>query len=185
MDRIAISPLNAFKIPEGSIRKLSDEEASAFRTQTQDMLKAAHTRPVDYENYPANQPYATVEVNGKTVATLYNSGSAETSNAAYAQYGSKMPNDGQGPVLAQKRAEYLAKMLGGKVVKAGSALTQTQYSQLPPMEFKLDTAALMADPMYAWAFGNTQTPRAAASEEVKTDGVTAHNLAALLAEQEV
>lgn len=185
MTGIAASSLKLLDIAPGAVRKLSDAEAAEFNARMREMLTQQYTRPVDYANYPANQAYATVEVNGKVVATVYNGGSMEASNATYAQYGSRMPNDGQGPQLAQQRAEYLAKMMGGKVVKAGTAITQTAYSQLPPMQFRTDMEALMADPLYERFFGGNPPARTATSEEVKTDGVTSRNLAALLAQQEV
>ncbi len=52
--------------------KLSDDEVRAFN----DMLKQAAMRPVG----PVDSVYAVVKVNGKTVATLYNSGVSETSD---------------------------------------------------------------------------------------------------------
>lgn len=69
--------------------------------------------------------YAQIQVNGKTVATIYNDGSTETSNAIAKK--AKQSDNGQGPELAQTRAEELAAAAGGKIVKANSALTQAEW----------------------------------------------------------
>jgi hypothetical protein len=92
--------------------------------------------------------YATVEVNGKTVATLYNSGAVMTSNADYgrvSKIASVSAPQGTGPNLAQERAEDIAKALGGTVVPGKDALTQAEFYALPPIEFKVDYAAMEAD----------------------------------------
>jgi hypothetical protein len=76
------------------------------------------------DNRPDNI-YAQIQLNGKTVATIYNSGATETSNAIAAK--TKHSDDGQGPELAQQRAEELAAAAGGKIVKSNTALTQAQW----------------------------------------------------------
>ncbi len=82
------------------------------------------------DNDPSNI-YATVKVNGKVVATLYNSGGAMTSNATGAQV-SGLPSMGEGetltgPALAQKRAEEIAKALGGTIETASTAQTAAEW----------------------------------------------------------
>lgn len=69
--------------------------------------------------------YAEIKVGGKTVGTIYNDGSAETSNALAAK--TKF-SDGQGIDLAQKRAEELAAAAGGAIVKPGRAISQAQWA---------------------------------------------------------
>lgn len=78
------------------------------------------------DNAPQNT-YATVTVNGKVVATLYNSGGAEMTNAAAGLVGD-LPNSLGGPSLAQERAEYIAKALGGTIEKAPTAITQSEWT---------------------------------------------------------
>jgi len=78
------------------------------------------------DNAPQNT-YATVEVNGKVVATLYNGGSVAMTNQAAAMVGDLQdpaaPNGG--PDLAQWRAERIANAVGGRVEKASTAITQS------------------------------------------------------------
>jgi hypothetical protein len=80
------------------------------------------------DNAPQNI-YATVKVNGKVVATLYNGGSSAMSNDAAAKVGN-LPDPGanSGPNLAQSRAEYIAKAIGGTIEKAHTAITQSQWT---------------------------------------------------------
>lgn len=145
------TPLN---IPENAVHKMSEKEIAAFQTHMRDMLIQKHTKPINLENHPSQQPYATIKVNGKVVATLYNSGAMATSNALAPQL-TGMPNDGTGPNLAQRRAEYIAKKLGGTITPAKTALTEMQWQQVPPLQFKVDEAALKADPLYNQIFNNT------------------------------
>jgi len=80
------------------------------------------------DNDPGNI-YAEIQVNGKTVATIYNSGAAETSNAIArkAKLSGDRSNGSEGPELAQRRAEDLAAAAGGEIVKADSAIDQAQW----------------------------------------------------------
>jgi hypothetical protein len=80
------------------------------------------------DNAPQNI-YATVKVNGKVVATLYNSGSSAMTNAAAAAVGGLQdpPGLSGGPDLAQWRAEHIAKAVGGTVEKASTAITQSAW----------------------------------------------------------
>ena len=73
--------------------------------------------------------YATVKVKGKVVATLYNGGSSAMTNDAAAKVGD-LPDPGSngGPNLAQSRAEYIAKAVGGTIEKAQTAITQSQWT---------------------------------------------------------
>jgi hypothetical protein len=71
--------------------------------------------------------YAEIKVNGKTVAKVFNSGSTETPNSLAGRI--DLTDDGQGPSLAQIRAEEIAKALGGKIVKADTAQTQSEWAR--------------------------------------------------------
>lgn len=121
--------------------KLSDE----FQSRLENMYKAMYTRPVNLENHPSQKAYAEVIVNGKSVATVYNNGTMMSSNAGYSKI-QNLPSvkdpQGNGPDLAQQRANDIAKALGGKVVKSSTAITASQFMNLPPIEFKTDYAAL-------------------------------------------
>lgn len=80
------------------------------------------------DNAPQNT-YATVKVNGKIVATLYNGGSVAMTNRAAAMVGDLQdpPGPNGGPDLAQWRAERIAKAVGGTVEKASTAITQSAW----------------------------------------------------------
>lgn len=97
---------------------------------------------------PPDLPYAEVTVNGKTVASLSNNGYAGMSNAV----GSKIQNlvdQGQGqqrgPMLAQARAEQIARELGGEVVKASTAMTHAEWKAQPEQKLVLDHQAYEKD----------------------------------------
>ena len=80
------------------------------------------------DNAPQNT-YATVRVDGKVVATLYNGGSVAMTNQAAAMVGDLQDPPGLkgGPDLAQWRAERIAKAVGGTVEKASTAITQSAW----------------------------------------------------------
>jgi len=96
--------------------------------------QAAETRlATEVPDNAAQNIYATVKVNGKVVATLYNGGSSAMSNAAAGAVGDLQdpPGLNGGPDLAQSRAERIAKALGGTIEKAPTAITQSQWTPRP------------------------------------------------------
>jgi hypothetical protein len=96
------------------------------------------------DNAPQNI-YATVKVNGKVVATLYNSGGSATSNAAAGVVGDLQdpPGLNGGPDLAQSRADRIAKALGGTIEKAPTAITQSEWTPRP--DFSTDYTRTQLD----------------------------------------
>lgn len=74
--------------------------------------------------------YANIVVNGKVVASLANSGCCLMldgyGGAGMAQ---ALDAEGEGPEFAQKRAETIAKMLGGTVQVLSTAQTQEQWTK--------------------------------------------------------
>lgn len=140
VDLKEVTPLGGLKPT-----KISDEQADSFKKRLEDMLKAQYTKPVNLENHASQQVYAEVIVNGKSVATVYNGGSMQSSNATHSKI-KNLPSvanpQGSGPELAQQRAEAIAKALGGTVVKSKTAISQTQWNNTPPVEFKTDYAGL-------------------------------------------
>ncbi|MDI3563885.1 hypothetical protein [Bradyrhizobium sp. Arg816] len=89
---------------------------------------ASATQPAVSDDAPENT-YAQVKVDGKVVATLYNGGSSTMTNAAAAKIGKLEDPPGlSGPDLAQWRADNYAKLLGGSVEKASTAITQSQWT---------------------------------------------------------
>jgi hypothetical protein len=104
---------------------------------------------------PATQPYATVIVNGKVVTTIDNQGIVGTTDDVLGQRLQSLllgdVNGTNGPDLAQARAEQIAALLGGRVSKSGTAMTQREFSALPPIEDPngtIDYEALRQDPLY-------------------------------------
>ena len=80
------------------------------------------------DNAPQNI-YATVKVNGRVVATLYNGGSVGMTNNAAAAVGDLQDPPGLGgPDLAQWRAETIAKATGGTIEKAPTAIAQSAWT---------------------------------------------------------
>ncbi|MHC4053474.1 hypothetical protein [Bradyrhizobium sp. 25ACV] len=89
---------------------------------------ASATQPAVSDDAPENT-YAQVKVGGKVVATLYNGGSSTMTNAAAAKIGKLEDPPGlSGPALAQWRADNYARLLGGTVEKAPTAITQSQWT---------------------------------------------------------
>lgn len=119
----------------------------------------ANAKPADsayLANHPAMKPYATVEVGGKVVATVDNQGVMSTSNEIDTLLGDRIPNDingTNGPNLAQARAEKIAELLGGKVVKSSTAITQSQFDANPidpeRLRAQFNAEAMKNDPLYA------------------------------------
>lgn len=139
--RIDIAQLKQLPMPAAI--KMSDSQIAAMRAT----MEAQYRRPVGPADNAPENIYAQVKVNGKVVATLYNSGVSETSNAVGGQLQDMLMNpSGSGPQLAQSRAEQIAKALGGTVVKAPTAQTQAQWAARPPREFYIDYAAMADDP---------------------------------------
>ncbi len=138
------------KIPDEMAARLREIWMGQFRTLAE---------PTMADNHPGNT-YATVEVGGKVVATVCNSGCAATSNQTYGLI-ANLPSMGAGerltgPALAQKRAEEIAERLGGTIRKAATAKTQTEWESRPPLRFTYDYAAMnealakFGDQMPAW-----------------------------------
>ncbi|MEH2495300.1 hypothetical protein V1294_001779 [Bradyrhizobium sp. AZCC 1678] len=89
---------------------------------------ASATQSFVSDDAPQNT-YAQVKVDGKVVATLYNGGSSTITNEAAVKLGDLQDPPGfSGPNLAQWRADSYARLLGGTVEKAPTAITQSQWT---------------------------------------------------------
>jgi hypothetical protein len=139
-ERVPVQSITPFQVSDAI--KPSAEEREELERQFKSVLEGAYTRPMGNTD---SGDYAQVVVNGKVVATLSNSGSAAMSNALGGQLGGSLDNDGTGPALAQRRAEQIAKALGGKVVKSSSAMTSSQWANRAPPQTYVDFAAMAAD----------------------------------------
>ncbi len=159
---IDISRVKKLDQLEGAVRQASDVEKARFQ-KIKEMMYSRPTNLDELKNHVSQKVYAEVKVNGQVVATLYNSGSSMTSNAVGARI-QNLPSMGEsekstGPELAQKRAEEIAKALGGTIVKSNTAVTQAQYRATPPFEvkYKIDYAAMERDRIAA--LGQVSTPQ--------------------------
>jgi flagellar hook-basal body complex protein FliE len=140
-------PIVNFKPIDTAGLKVTKAPADA-QSKVLEILEAQYKRPAnpeDNEVAPQNL-YAEVQVGGKTVAKLYNSGVSEMPNVLAGNI-QKLVSDGVGPNLAQARAEQIAQALGGKIVRASTAQTQGQWEKRPATQWVVDTAAIQRDVM--------------------------------------
>jgi hypothetical protein len=128
-------PVSDLKKLDISLKAISIADDPEFRDRlatTWLQMQAALSSTDVPDNAPQNT-YATVKVNGKVVATLYNSGCSEMTNQAAATVGDLQDPPGLmgGPDLAQWRAERIAKATGGTIEKAETAITQSEWKPRP------------------------------------------------------
>ncbi len=112
--------------------------------------RAMFTRPVGPPDNRPDNIYAQVHVDGKVVATIYNTGGSEMTNDAFSRIGHPQdPATTNSVVIAQWRAEHYASVLGGNVVKASTALTPSQWEALPPRTYFFDEQAMLSFRRYS------------------------------------
>ncbi len=143
---IDTSTLKLFKVHE------ADEELYQRLIGGQEkFLKHLYTQHPDTSSHPSTKPYATVEVNGKTAATLDNSGGASSSSPFSGRIQKLLASDDSnltGPDGAQDRAEKIAELLGGTVVKSSTAITMAQFNAMPALKGTVNYQAMKNDPLY-------------------------------------
>lgn len=151
---VTLKPIHVSELPE--------DEYQSFMEISQRMLESQYREQPempDMSYHGGYKEYAKVVVNGKVVAEI-NNFSHVTSGNQYAGVVNKAVNmleeSGlyvqQGPELAQARAEKIAAMLGGKVVKSTTALTQNQFNAIPAPaqpQATINYEAMRNDPMFA------------------------------------
>jgi hypothetical protein len=151
-----LKPINVAELPEDQYQSFieADERRIEANRRFLESQYTQHEEPASLSNYPAIKPYATVIVGGQVVARIDNQGMVETDNALGAKLRDILPgsvNGTNGPDLAQARADQIAAMLGGRVAKASTAMTQRQFNALPPIQqprATIDYEAMKKDPMY-------------------------------------
>lgn len=155
---VDLKPINVSELPEEQYQSFVEGQAALIAANRKylEMQYTLFSEPPDLSDYPGNKPYATVSVGGRVVATIFNDGGVQTEDNAL---GSRLKdalnnsaNGTNGPDLAQDRADQIADMLGGRVSKSRTALTQLQYAALPEIVIqppKVDFAAMRGDPLYA------------------------------------
>lgn len=158
---IDIAKFKKLDIDPANLRKATAEEMAEFE-KIREMQYTTISNLDELQNHVSQKIYAEVKVNGQTIAKVYNGGTSETSNA----YGAKinkiiedLDSKLTGPQGAQERAEAIAKAFGGTVVKAGTAVTQTEYLATPAFkpEYKVDYEAMERD--RARVEGRVSTPQ--------------------------
>ncbi|QLH72420.1 hypothetical protein [Rhodopseudomonas palustris] len=137
-----------------AVRKVTSAEVDEIARV---WLQQKETAPQGGSDNEPNDVYATVKVGNQVVATLYNGGLAEMSNAAAGVVSGIEEPPLVGPALAQWRAETYAKLLGGKVEIADTAKAQSEWtprSGTAPQYSRAELDAAIA----AMQKGTTQSP---------------------------
>lgn len=133
--------------------KSQEYQLAAMKRGLEDQYRLRH--PSDPSSNPRIQPYATVVIDGKVVATIDNQGVLTGLDPRVTNLGGRLPtslNGTYGPDLARKWADTVARLVGGTVVKAETALTQSEFDALPyydPRSAPIDYEAMKNDPEYA------------------------------------
>ncbi|NTI64194.1 hypothetical protein G6L85_22015 [Agrobacterium rhizogenes] len=151
-----LKPINISELPEEQYQSFIDadqQRMEANRQYLENQYTQQSTAP-DLSNYSGTKSYATVTVAGNVVATIDNQGVVTSNGALSERLQAQLPdslNGTNGPNLAQARADFIAKMLGGQVEKTSTAITQSQFNALPSIETpqaKIDYKGLKNDPLY-------------------------------------
>ncbi|MBK1838595.1 hypothetical protein JHL17_14335 [Azospirillum sp. YIM B02556] len=147
-----LRPIDMSKVKAIKLSEAPEEMFQDFVKSTETMLRNSHLKMPDTAGSPAFQDYARVMVNGREVARLQNNGMVETSNSLAAKLDGVISNEwqhgGSGPDLAKSRAETIARLLGGSVAMAKTAITQARYDSLPSLTPTVDHDAMRQDPLY-------------------------------------
>lgn len=96
---------------------------------------------------PKDLPYACIVADGKTIATVTNSGVVRMPHQ-FGRQNQALPSqesDAQGPALAQQRAQALAKKLGGSIVREETAQAQHEWQARPVMQWRIDHVRMARD----------------------------------------
>jgi len=144
------------ELPEDQYQRFIEQDEQRIAANKK-YLENQYTRmsDADYSNDPRMKPYATVTVAGQVVATIDNQGVVSTNGNTLGERIKKLltglNEKESGPAGAQYRADKIAEMLGGRVVRAETAITQSQYYTLAPFEqptSTIDYDAMKNDPLY-------------------------------------
>lgn len=149
-----LKPINIAELPEDQYQ-MHMEAKKRFAETYSSMLERQYTEEPSAPTTPLTQPYASIVVGGKVVATVDNQGLVISDNSKLSKSLRErlqaLANGASGPKLAQACAEEIAKSYGGWVEKAGTAISQREFSalvsrqQAPPA---VDYEAMKQDPRY-------------------------------------
>jgi hypothetical protein len=146
MQKMDLTSAKRFNIAEAP-----DELYNNYIRAQENFLEARYTKINADPNSARNQPYATIKVNGQTVATIDNNGYVESSGAIGSRLHTLLAEEGgprPGPGLAEDRAAKIAQLLGGSVEKASTALTQSAYQSSTANSLSVNYDAMREDDAY-------------------------------------
>ncbi len=151
---IGFSVDNAQRLDLSNAQKIhiAETDPRTYKQFIDNMTQLLESTHSTLQGKPDNHPdnlYAAVVKNGEVIATLYNSGAIQSSNAVANTMKGQLSNDGNGPDLAQRRAEQVASSLGGEIHIKDTALTQAAYLNQPKASWQLDRSSMQDDPLYA------------------------------------
>lgn len=113
-------------------------------------LNDRHLKGADGAESPINDLFAVIQVDGKTVASILNSGAVIAEEGQSDQIAALLSQEkslNNGPALAEERAAKIAEFVGGEAEKSASALSQVDYDAARAAGH-VDQEALQADPGY-------------------------------------
>jgi hypothetical protein len=161
LDGSKLKPINVAELPEDRYQSFVESERSRIEANRH-YLENQYTERTfpDYSNDPRMKNYASITIGGKVIATIDNQGGVRTENDAIGEIITRLLKAGLpgeanipgGPESAQFRAEKIAELLGGRIVKAPTAMSQRQYNAMPPFEgptVTVDYEGMKNDPLYA------------------------------------
>lgn len=131
----------------------SQETQRIFLEMQTRVLEHDYTHRPDDPNDPRIKPYANITIGGKTVITIDNQGCVGTSSDRLPKSVAKLceeTNGLEGPELAKYLTEKIGEMLGGRVVIADTAITQSFYQKLvAAAQPTIDFEGMKNDPRYS------------------------------------
>ena len=152
---VQLNAIHVSELPEERYQQFIEAQKQLIEANQQHLENQYSSRNKPQpENLPQTQPYATIKVGGKVVASVDNQGVVTTASDLSQDLLARLPNElngGNGPDLAQARAQVLAGYFGGKVEKADTAINQQEFDLLQhqaEMAVSIDYAAMHNDPMF-------------------------------------
>lgn len=146
-----VQALDMSKLKAISASEMPEEIYQRFVGAQEKFLEGRHSQAADTSKNPTYKEYATVTVNGRVVAEIDNHGWVKSSNALGGKIHQLLSDETSGlsgPALAQERVEKIAALLGGRVEKSSTAMTQARFNSTPQPQSTVDYQAMREDPAY-------------------------------------
>lgn len=142
-------------LPEDRYKEFMEGEQQRIEANTRYLENqySTHEEP-DLSNYAGLKPYADVVIGGKVVATIDNQGVVSSDGALGKRLKELLSdlNGTPGPDFAQQIADQIANLVGGRVLKSDTALSQSEFNALPSIpesSIAVDRDRMRADPLHA------------------------------------